>query len=129
MSSINDQQLRVRKPRLRKEGPPVPPKEDRGVHLHNKPLPPTPGLKDTDEVPRRDVYVKPLPRPPQNLNLRATCLWIALFAVWLLLIVLLLPVITEKDAMPSFHRWLRYQLKFSPTEQLAAGRHNDTIGD
>jgi hypothetical protein len=27
--------------------------------------------------------------------------------VWFLLIVVLLPVITEKDAMPGFNKWLR----------------------
>jgi hypothetical protein len=34
-------------------------------------------------------------------------LWIAGLCLWFLTIVILLPIITERDAMPGFNQWLR----------------------
>ncbi|KAF2652798.1 hypothetical protein K491DRAFT_695231 [Lophiostoma macrostomum CBS 122681] len=64
----------------------------------SKPLPPRP----LPEVPRRSNnseffapdYVK-------------TVLLVAGFAVWFLVIVVLLPIVTEKNAMPGFNKMLR----------------------
>lgn len=54
-----------------------------------------------------NLQLKPLPIPPKSSTLQLTLLWVAAFFVWFLLIVVLLPVVTEKDAMPGFNRWLR----------------------
>jgi hypothetical protein len=56
---------------------------------------------------------KPLPVPPvapvtrTTVDYRSALLWAVFFCVWFLLIVLLLPVIMERDAMPGLNRWLR----------------------
>ncbi|EUC48925.1 hypothetical protein COCMIDRAFT_85912 [Bipolaris oryzae ATCC 44560] len=120
-------QIRNRRPFLDQEGPPVPPKpyasnapsttHDRLTHdrlatvtssrdATSKPLPPVPGSRLSRGA-RSKVESKPLPKPPKSSILQSTFLWILGFAVWFLLIVILLPVVTEKDAMPGFNRWLR----------------------
>ncbi|PSN68182.1 hypothetical protein BS50DRAFT_358987 [Corynespora cassiicola Philippines] len=60
--------------------------------LPPKPLPEIPGPSDFDHL---------------EVNYRYTLYWMAGFAVWFVLIVVLLPIITEKDAMPGFNRFLR----------------------
>ncbi|EUC38457.1 hypothetical protein COCCADRAFT_32397 [Bipolaris zeicola 26-R-13] len=116
-------QIRNRRPFLDQEGPPVPPKpyasntpsttHDRLAAVTStpgnaisKPLPPVPGSRLSRGAGSK-VVSKPLPSPPKSSTVRSTFLWILGFAVWFLLIVILLPVITEKDAMPGFNRWLR----------------------
>ncbi|EMD87572.1 hypothetical protein COCC4DRAFT_134471 [Bipolaris maydis ATCC 48331] len=116
-------QIRNRRPFLDSEGPPVPPKpyaSNTPSTTHHrlaavtwahqdatsKPLPPVPGRRPSRGAVRR-VESKPLPRPPQSSTLQSTFLWILGFAVWFLVIVILLPVITEKDAMPGLNRRLR----------------------
>ncbi|KAF2118664.1 hypothetical protein BDV96DRAFT_642847 [Lophiotrema nucula] len=88
-------------PRQRK-GPPVPPKH------YTKPLPPAPILNPSVE---KALPPKPLPLPPTQTaltsSLRGTLLWAAAFLIWFLAVVVLLPVVTERDAMPGFNRWLR----------------------
>lgn len=72
-----------------------------------KPLPPVPIIGFKNDRPTTNVIFKPLPAPPRRHLLRYTLYWIAGFCLWFLFIVVLLPVITEKDAMPGFNRWLR----------------------
>jgi len=54
-----------------------------------------------------EAIYKPLPPPPRNALVRNTLYWITGFCLCFLLIVVLLPVITEKDAMPGFNQWLQ----------------------
>jgi len=103
--SANDSRhvsLRSRNTLNSSDNPPVPPKE--GVELSSKPLPPAPH-------PRQQTtgYVekKPLPNPPTDMNLKTTFLWVTGLLLSFFTIVALLPIITERDAMPGFHRWLR----------------------
>ncbi|KAH9883032.1 hypothetical protein J1614_000399 [Plenodomus biglobosus] len=110
-------QLRQRKPRQSVEKPPVPPKCNDFIPLEHtapphtssrsKPLPPVPFHSHDEATEARGLEAKPLPRPPSSVNLRTTCYWIVGFCLWFLLIVLLLPVITEKDAMPRFNQWVK----------------------
>lgn len=51
--------------------------------------------------------MKPLPRPPGGLKSGTTALWVAAFLVWFLLIVVMLPVVMERDAMIRMNAWLR----------------------
>ena len=120
------QTLRNRKPPvLHHDPPPVPPKADtapklttaapslsqrRGVQTPEaprrlKPLPPVPLTR----AGRGDggLDVKPLPRPPGGLKSGTTALWIAAFVVWFLLIVVMLPVVMEREAMIGMNAWLR----------------------
>ncbi|KAH7073626.1 hypothetical protein BKA63DRAFT_566816 [Paraphoma chrysanthemicola] len=113
----NHDHLRNRKPQSYSDGPPVPPKGplqgtsvpqpfiQRVTFEQAKPLPPVP-TQVSGAVLGGEVY-KPLPAPPASVSFRSTLLWIAGFVLWFLLIVVLLPVVTEKDAMPAFNRWLR----------------------
>ena len=118
-----DQYVRNRKPRTQEQGPPVPPKtlstgntiqstkraaapKPLNLHSHSKPLPSVPQLPVPTSV-TEEQQTKPLPAPPKSATLRLTLLWVTAFCVWFLLIVVLLPVITEKDAMPGFNKWLR----------------------
>ena len=87
-------------PQRRGMRPLLPPKQ-------SKPLPPIPRYKHIDFLGQGPLQSKTLPRSPSNLNLTTTLLWVAGFCLWFLLIVVLLPVIMEKDAMPGFNRWLR----------------------
>ena len=50
-------------------------------------------------------------------NYVKTMILVAGFGVWFLVIVVLLPIITEKDAMPGFNKLLR--------RLLAWGNHGD----
>lgn len=76
--------------------PPVPPKDvEPEVEEQSKPLPPTP------------ADLKPLPPPPTRVILQMTSFWITGFCLWFILVVIMLPVITEKDAFPGLNRWLR----------------------
>jgi len=119
----NDQYVRNRKPRPQDQGPPVPPKtlstgntirsikrvatpKPLKLQSHSKPLPAVPRLSVTSSV-TKEQQTKPLPAPPKSATLQLTLLWVAAFCVWFLLIAVLLPVITEKDAMPGFNKWLR----------------------
>lgn len=78
-----------------------------------KPLPSPPCLTPTEIVVLKRLPLKPLPAPPvapvtpATVNYRSTLLRMAFFCVWFLLIVLLLPVIMERDAMPGLNRWLK----------------------
>jgi hypothetical protein len=120
---LNDQHVRNRKPHSQDEGPLVPPKEfgtantirparriaapsPLNLHRLSKPLPCVP-RSPVPSLVKEEAWSKPLPAPPLSFTLRSTLLWIAAFCVWFLLIVVLLPVITEKDAMPGFNKWLR----------------------
>jgi len=85
--------------------PPVPPKPVRHDPQHQKtteqstkPLPPTP----TD--------LKPLPPPPIGSVLKTISFWVTGFCLWFMLIVIMLPFITEKDAFPGLNRWFRMLL-------------------
>jgi hypothetical protein len=115
-----DQHLRSRKAHTTNNAPPVPPKDNpkattssRGLaafppispnlNERSKPLPPIP----RPAVIRERSSSKPLPAPPRISILRSTLLWVGGFCVWFLLIVLLLPVVMEKDAMTGVNRWLR----------------------
>ncbi|KAF2443413.1 hypothetical protein P171DRAFT_486146 [Karstenula rhodostoma CBS 690.94] len=53
---------------------------------------------------------KPLPRIPWRPDYRRTFLWIGGLGVWFLLVVLLLPVFLEGDALPRLNRTLRSHL-------------------
>ncbi|KAF2024711.1 hypothetical protein EK21DRAFT_117480 [Setomelanomma holmii] len=119
IQALGEDELRRRKLRSSSHGPPVPPKHQNNPdlsrpgqqppvpppeqHERHKPLPPAP--RATYFLEQFDL--KPLPPPPASVSIRTTTLWIAGFVLWFVLIVVLLPVITEKDAMPSFKRWLR----------------------
>lgn len=78
-----------------------------------KPLPSPPCLVVSELVASKCLPSKPLPAAPvapvtpTTVNYRSTLLWMAFFCVWFLLIVLLLPLIVERDAMPGLNRWLR----------------------
>jgi hypothetical protein len=109
--SNNQSLLRNRKPPPPTEGPPVPPKLNAQPSLSQRrgigPLDPPKQLKPLPPVPQSDVPgSKPLPRPPQRVKLGATVLWIGAFAVWFLLIVAMLPVVMERDAMIGLNAWL-----------------------
>jgi hypothetical protein len=120
---FRDQHVRNRKLRTQDEGPPVPPKSFElentaksfrrmavpsplNLQRHSKPLPLLPRSPVTNGA-SEGLQSKPLPLPPKSVTLRSTLAWVAALFVWFLLIVVLLPVITEKDAMPGFNRWLR----------------------
>jgi hypothetical protein len=121
---LRDHNIRNRKPHADTQAPPVPPKDDpkdttsiRGLTApshtpkeRSKPLPPVPHSA-TPILTRERSLSKPLPAPPRFSILRSTLLWVMGFCVWFLLIVLLLPVIMEKDAMPGVNRWLRSFLR------------------
>jgi hypothetical protein len=95
-------------------GPPVPPKalpalpKDPHTQLRNRR--PQPPPKDQKVLPL-PPSLKPLPQLPPNRdtspNYRTTLFWVLGFCVWFLIIVVMLPVIMERDAMPGFNRWLR----------------------
>lgn len=112
--------IRSRKTNTSLEGPPVPPKRERAASSilqrrglrgpqppkSLKPLPRIPSYASGQALVNEQGY-KPLPKTPQSSILRPTLFWILGFCLWFLLIVLLLPIITEKEAMPGFNRWLR----------------------
>ena len=115
--------MRNRRLHAQDDGPPVPPKTFKTENIskaplrrvaprpldlqnHSKPLPPVP-QSERAAASKSEPLSKPLPLPPKSVTLRSTLLWVAALFVWFLLIVVLLPVITEKDAMPGFNKWLR----------------------
>jgi hypothetical protein len=130
LAAQNNNQIRNRKPLPLQdnddaERPPVPPKPHAptwnttpATHyqitaatsnqdaISKKPLPLVPGSGAINKI-ARNADSKPLPSPPKSPILRQTMLWIMAFSLWFILIVILLPVITEKDAMPGFNKWLR----------------------
>jgi hypothetical protein len=127
-----DQHVRNRKLRTQDEGPPVPPKTFKTVNTskpfrrvaapaplnlqrESKPLPLLPRSPVATGL-RAELQSKPLPLPPKSVTLRSTLLWVAALFLWFLLIVVLLPVITEKDAMPGFNRWLSALLRLKRYE-------------
>jgi hypothetical protein len=65
-----------------------------------KPLPPVPQSPSVTEW-------KPLPRPPERARLGTTLLWVLGFAVWFAVVVLMLPVVMEREAMVGVNAWLR----------------------
>lgn len=73
--------------------PPDPPKQLR-------PLPPVPQIG-------LELDFKPLPQRPQQVQVYTTALFVAAFAVWFLLIVVMLPIIMEREAMVGLNTWLR----------------------
>lgn len=75
---------------------PAPPRHDPPIAITSKKLPPKPlpDLPGTETTARRLDYQK-------------TLLWLFGFVLWFLLIAVLLPVITERDAMPGFNRSIR----------------------
>jgi hypothetical protein len=113
--------LRHRNVSTHPQGPPVPPKL--GYLSHGEPqqrslqtprfaqsskvLPPIPPHRSEIPPGPEDVYSKPLPQPPPTRIFKTILTWIFGFLIWFLLIVILLPIITEQDAMPSFNGWLR----------------------
>ncbi|KAF2731424.1 hypothetical protein EJ04DRAFT_10485 [Polyplosphaeria fusca] len=91
-----------------RRAPAVPPKDQ------IKPRPRKPTLGSVQPTPlNKSLPPKPLPKipPPQSTarttGLRTFALVLVGFCLWFLVIVLLLPVITERDAMPAMNRWLR----------------------
>ena len=108
---LDDQGVRNRKVLRYDEGPPLPPKSASAqapsvrtpARLRTKPLPPAPALNKQIKA----IHTRPLPPLPKDSRVKTTLLWVAGFCLWFLLIVILLPIITEKDAMPGFNRWLR----------------------
>jgi hypothetical protein len=106
------QTLRNRRPQPFADGPPVPPKPSTELSLSQRrglapPQPPR-QLKPLPPVPQLQlIESKPLPRPPDKLKLGTTALWIAAFAAWFLLIVVMMPIIMEREAMIGVNVWLR----------------------
>jgi hypothetical protein len=82
----------------------------------SKPLPAIPYEKTVlvTNLDAKPLPPKPLPALPEHVtqapNYRRTLLLIAALGVWFLLIVVLLPVIMERDAMLGLNRWLRHIL-------------------
>jgi hypothetical protein len=106
------QNLRHRKPQPIVDGPPVPPKSSTKQSLSQRRgvVPPQPPrqLKPLPPVPQlQSIEAKPLPRLPDRLKLGTTAFWFAAFAVWFLLIVVMLPVVMEREAMIGVNTWLR----------------------
>jgi len=89
----------------------VPPKEDVfNQQLRQRRRPPPPPLsKPSNNV--KPLPPKPLPDLPSS-NPRvgkvlATLLWILAFALWFLLIVLLFPIVMEREALIGLNTWLK----------------------
>jgi hypothetical protein len=128
--SPDDEGLRNRNIPRERTGPPVPPKSNdtqplpayKPAQSTHKPLPPTPDHDKLWGGHAGASSVKPLPPIPARSRLKMTLLWVAAFSVWFLLTVLLLPNITEKDAMPGLNRWLRKLL----SRALGSRAENDT---
>ncbi|KAF2464611.1 uncharacterized protein BDR25DRAFT_95829 [Lindgomyces ingoldianus] len=78
-----------------------------------KPLPSIPHSTPPDHQHHKALPPKPLPDVPdedsqtQKLDYRILGLWIGGFGIWFLAIVVLLPVVTERDAMPGLNRLLK----------------------
>ncbi|KAF3045402.1 hypothetical protein E8E11_007669 [Didymella keratinophila] len=94
------------------DGPPVPPKPNAKLSLFQRralaPPEPPRQLKPLPPVPQPpSIESKPLPRPPHKLKLGITALWILAFTVWFLLVVVMLPIIMEREAMIGVNAWLR----------------------
>lgn len=72
-----------------------------------KPLPATPsaGFKPLPPKPLPDLPAKT--NESSSSNHLKTFLFISALCIWFLAIVLLLPIITERDAMPGLNRFLR----------------------
>lgn len=106
------QNLRNRRPQASLDGPPVPPKPGIKLSLSQRrgvtPPQPPKQLKPLPPVPRFGPFEsKPLPQIPENVNIGTTALWIVAFVVWFLLIVVMLPIIMEREAMIGVNAWLR----------------------
>lgn len=104
--------LRNRRPEAVLSGPPVPPKPNATPSLSQRrglPPPEVPKqLKPLPPVPLPGaIGSKPLPRPPDRIRVGTTVLWIAGFGVWFVLVVVMLPVVMEREAMIGFNAWLR----------------------
>jgi hypothetical protein len=107
-----DQGIRNRHVSNSTQRPPVPPKPGRTLpslpaKQLSKPLPSIPHPREKGNSRNDKSIEKPLPSPPNSLSLKSTSIWIAGLCLWFVAIVVLLPVITEKDAMPGFNQWLR----------------------
>lgn len=106
--------LRARRPRplTFPAGPPVPPKPARAATL-----PAQRQMKALPHIPQDDYHesseTKALPPPPTSeeerlhLKITTTLLWILGFTVWFVLIVLLLPVVLERDVLVRTRGLLR----------------------
>ena len=70
-----------------------------------KALPPLPPNKSLDHS--TQAVFKPLPAVPRELNGKSTLIWITGLMVWFFLVILLLPVFLEAEAMPGMNRILR----------------------
>ncbi|KAF2711058.1 hypothetical protein K504DRAFT_500992 [Pleomassaria siparia CBS 279.74] len=92
--------------------PTVPQSQSLVADKGTKPLPSIPYGGDTvppTPKPLPKPPIKPLPAVPDQSVSRflLTLSWILGFAVWFLLVVVLLPVIMERDAMPGLNTLLR----------------------
>src|SRR5689334_13907767 len=94
--------------------PPVPPKESGQIsetsHTRIRQRRPHPPPKDDKPLPNAPQW-KPLPAPPSGVrdskpNHQITLLWLVGFFVCFLLIVVLLPVIMEREAMINTNAYL-----------------------
>jgi hypothetical protein len=74
------------KPSLSQRRGRLPPKPPQQL----KPLPPVPPSPAVTEW-------KPLPRPPERARLGTTLLWVLGFAVWFVAVVVMLPVVMERE--------------------------------
>jgi hypothetical protein len=55
----------------------------------------------------RDVRDKALPLPPVEVKVWTTVLWVLGFGVGFLVVVVLLPVVVEREAMVGVNGWLK----------------------
>ncbi|OAL01915.1 hypothetical protein IQ06DRAFT_129441 [Phaeosphaeriaceae sp. SRC1lsM3a] len=90
------------------EEPPPPPPKSHTVSTGSRSSKPLPSIPGYQEMKSKGIAEnKPLPSPPNGLSLKSLSMWIAGICLWFLAIVVLLPIITERDAMPGFNTWLR----------------------
>ncbi|KAF1926762.1 uncharacterized protein M421DRAFT_206125 [Didymella exigua CBS 183.55] len=106
------QNIRNRRSHPISDGPPVPPKPSTELSLSQRrglpPPEPPEHLKPLPPIPRPEpIESKPLPRTPGKIKIGTTALWVVAFAIWFLLIVVMMPVIMEREAMIRVNAWLR----------------------
>ncbi|OAG01737.1 uncharacterized protein CC84DRAFT_1221221 [Paraphaeosphaeria sporulosa] len=91
--------------------PPPPPTGDavrfEGAERGIEEPPPQPPVKDVRLDETKSRTTKPLPGIPWRPDYKGTILWIAALGIWFLLVVLLLPVLLEADALPGLNKILR----------------------
>ncbi|KAH7117604.1 hypothetical protein B0J11DRAFT_570848 [Dendryphion nanum] len=92
-------------------------KQQHDENTKSKPLPCIPEPPDVSQVADKPLPPRPLPplpAPPINaegLDIMRTILIYTALGIWFIAIIVLLPVITEKDAMPGLNRLLRPWVK------------------